>query len=618
MRDHEVKRITRFRGLHLNGEEEVCPLDFSLSCSNLEFTKRGFRTRIGSTLDYSIASVRRAAIFRIPGQAQRLLILNSVGELFDSTNLGVPILTIGAMTDFSVVVMYGRAYITPHDGKVGLPGEIVYVYTGAGTARPAAGTSPTGFTLTAANSPNSGKVEAGIHLIGVSYITNTGFITKPSGFVSITNIGARKLDISNIGTGPAYVVARVLVSTKIVASFNGDFINQTYYLIPGGQIDNNVSTTLTVDYYDADLVQDASFLLEQLEEIPAGVCITNYNSRLCVGGSDAEQSTVWISKKGDPESVDAAEGFLEVNPGDAGAGVRNMYTYRTQLIINKSQRTYYTVDNDQNAVFWKPDNLDASHGSECHGVGKILDFGETIEDKTIVATRSGLRLFNGTYATIPLTVNIDDLWSRINKKYFHTVEVAVDSEHSMIYVNAPIDGQTSPSVVLVGDFKEGLDSENIKWCPWSFPISAQTIVVDETFATEEPVLKIGAYTGNIYKMDPTATSDFGYAIDNFYQFALIPSDLAEDTEEGIYHFAGVILNINGAGDLLISGRNQNAASLFTATPITLSIVKGIDEARLFDFTGQKCSILIRMASINEYMIVSKFGLLTTWLWADHA
>lgn len=615
LRDHEVLRSNRFRGLYDRGEDEVCPKDFFLSCSNLEFTERAFKTRRGSSLDYTLSNIRRIAIYRIAGQAQRLLILNSSGSIYDSTNLATPILTIATMTDFSMVPMNDRAYITPHNGTTGITGESVYVYTGSGTARAAAAVPPSGFTLVAADSATSGKVEEGTHLIGVAYITNTGFITEPAGFVAFSSVGGRKLDISNIGTGPAYVAARILVASKVVSDFNGDFVNQEYFFVPSGQINDNTTSTLTIDFYDADLTESADYLMDQLSAIPAGCCITNYNNRLCVSGSNLNPSVVYVSKAGEPEAFDEIEGFFEANTGDAGSGVKNLYAHREQLIVLKSQRSYFTSDNGENAVFWKPLGLDMANGTEVHGVGKIGDFGELIEEKSVIATRQGLKLFAGVFGEVPLTWNIDDVWERINKAAFNKVEVVVDAEHSKIYVALPLDAETSPSTIYVGDFSQGLDPEKIKWCPWSFPVAPVSIVVDTINSTQEPTLKFAGYSGNVYKMDSTQANDFGTAIVNYAEFPLyLPQE--EDVEDGIYHFGGVLLRIKGSGTLNITAKNQDSTVTLTAETLTLEAAPGADRLRLFDMVAQKCSVKISLALINETMTVTKFGLLYKWLWAE--
>lgn len=615
MRDHDSLKVTSFNGLFDRGEDEVVPANFFLSCQNLDFTKRGFKTRVGSSLSLTKANLRRAKIYRIFGQAQRLLLLDNAGNLYDSTNLVTPILTIGGMTDFSVVSLFDRAYITPHDGITGLAGDKVYVYTGAGVARGAAGAAPTGFTLGLADSGISGKVEAGIHVVGVCFGTNTGFTTAPGGFKAITNAGDLKLNVTLLPIGPSYVTSRVLVMTKIIDDFNGDFQAQTYYLVPNGTISDNSTTTATIDCYDTELQADVSYLLDQMPTIPAGCAIGAYNGRLVVGGENANQSTLRASKAGQPESVDSTEGFCNINPGDSGAGIKNFFVHRDSLVVQKSQRSYFVADTGDSAVFWKPTELDMSVGAEPHSVGLILDYGQTMEDVTIVGDRKGLRVFNGTFSGI-LSYNIDDLWARINSAAFQTVEVVVDPVGCKIYCAVPLDAATAPSHVLVADYNDGLSEKTIRWMPWVFPVAPQSIVVDLDNTTKQPVMKYAGYTGNVYKMSSAVGTDFSTAIDHWFEMAYFPHETSKGTKEGIYHFGGVSIRIRGNGSLAITLRSQDNAKTLTAIPYSLASAPGIDIFRQFNFQAQKCAVKCRLVNANEQMICTKFSLLTKWLWSE--
>ena len=192
LRDHRGIVVEDFRGLVDNGEDEATPQNGFITSQNNKFMRRGVRSREGTSLMHTIGNVRRVAIYKRIGEAQRLLILNSVGEIYDSTDLTGPILSIATMTDFSAASIFGRSYITPHDGVTGLAGEKVYVYNGTGTARPAAGTAPIGFTLTLANSGTAGTVETGDHILGVAFETNSGFVTKPGAYQIISIQVVRK------------------------------------------------------------------------------------------------------------------------------------------------------------------------------------------------------------------------------------------------------------------------------------------------------------------------------------------------------------------------------------------------------------------------------------------
>lgn len=612
MRDHDPNVIRDFLGIWSQGDDDSVPLGFFRDSRNVRFITGGVKSREGTTLDTTIGSVKRMAVYKRIGEAQRLLLLDGSGNLFDSTSLGAPILTLAAMSDFSMVSMFNRAYITPHDGQTGLPGEKVYVYEGSGLARPAAGSPPSGFTLALANSATSGNYELGIHAVGVCFETVSGYVTKPGGFQQITCVGGRKIDISNIPVGPAGTVARVLVVSKIISVFNGNFTEQEYFFAPDGRIANNFSTTTSISSFDADLQASADYLMDQLSEIPAGVGIRNYRGRLMVWGENANQSTVRVSKAGEPESHDAVEGFLTINPGDSGGAVRNGAEYRKQFVLLKSERSYITSDNGENAAFWGVDELDPSVGAECHCLGRIRDFGDSYQDHLWVASRQGIHLFNGTFASALATINAFGIWDRITETAFHTIELVVDPVETLVYAAIPLDGATSPNFVLVGDFQEGL--EKIKWDLWSFPRNPQTIVVDVDNTSKVSQFKFGALNGNVYRLNTAATDDFGTAITSYIQLPHIP---AED-DGNIYHFTGIRLRAKGSGALDILVEGLDGVETITPSSLTLTAAPGRELFRGFNFSNERCSVKFSINGSGENFTITKVVLYSKILWQSRA
>jgi hypothetical protein len=616
VRDHDPLRVTQFGGLFDRGDDEVVPVDHFQDCLNTIYPPRGVRTRYGTLLDKTLANIRRTYIYRIPGQAQRLLILNDTGDIYDSIDLTTVILHVDGMTDFSAVTMFGRAYISPHNGVTGLPGEKVYVYSGSGFARAAAGASPTGFNLTAANSLTSGSIEEGDHIFAVAYESDTGFITGYGGFITLSATGGKKADIANVPIGNSWVVARHIVATKTIEDFNGDFENQTYYFVPDGRIGNNTATTITVDFYDADLVEEASYLAEQLDEIPAGIAIENYNGRLVVGGEDSNQSTIRVSKVGETESINEIEGLANINPGDAGAGIKNLWVHRESLLISKAQRTYYVIDTGDEAAFWKPLPSDMSVGAEPHSVGTVLDYGQTVKDIVFVGDRDGLHLYGGTFSSTPISQKIEDVWSRINHAYFHTVEIAIDPVGAYGYCAVPLDAATSPSHILFFDYNNGLAADAVRWSVWNFPVAPVSIVVDVDVTTKRSVFKFAGYSGNVYKYDASASDDFGTAIESFIEFAFLPHEADASRQEGLYHLGGINLRIRGSGSLQITARSQDDDQTITGVPLTLTATSGIERFRLLDMLSFRSAVKLRTNLSGEYFHLTKFTQLVKWVYSE--
>lgn len=608
MRDHDPNVVREFLGTFDRSDTDSVPLGFFRDSRNIRFITGGVKSREGTSLDTTIGSVKRMAIYKRIGEAQRLLILDGSGNLYDSTNLSTPILSIVAMTDFSVEVMFDRAYITPHDGITGLPGEVVYVYEGSGTARPTAGNAPSSSTLSVASSGLSGNCEAGIHIYAVAFETESGYITAPGGFKELDQVGGFSTTISSIPLGPAGTAARVLLATKRILSFNGDYENQEYFLVPNGRLGDNTGEEHTVSFFDADLISSADYLFDQLAEIPAGVGIRNYGGRLCVWGENANPSIIRVSKAGEPESHDAVEGYLTVNPGDSGGGVKNVAVYRTQLLAFKSERSYVTQDNGENAAFWKVDDLDTSVGTECHALARVRDFGDNLQDRLFIASRQGFHIFAGTFSDTAVSDTIDAVWDRITKNAFHTIECAIDPVEALVYVAIPLDGATAPSHLLVGDFQEGF--ARLKWTLWSFPDAPQTIVVDVNNTTKESKFKFGSVGGNVYLLDSAATDDYGTAIGSYVWFPHFPMG----DVDGIFHFTGIKLRIKGVGSLDITIYGLDDVLTANPTSLILSAAPGKELFRGFNFTNDRCSVKIGVDGAGERFTLTKFLLYSKLLW----
>lgn len=611
MRDHEPLTITSFLGTYDRGEDDSVPQGFFQDSRNIRFLKKGVATRYGSSSALTVSSIKRIVVYKRIGEAQRLLILDGSGRIYDSTNLSTPILTIALMTDFSSVTIFDRAYITPHDGSTGLAGQKVYVYEGSGTARAAAGLPPSSFTLLLANG-GGGKLEAGTRVFAVCYQTSSGYITAPGGFIQSTTVAAATTTISAIPTGPGGTAARVLLATKIINGFNGDFNARTYYFVPSGTINDNVTTTFLANYFDSELLDDATYLLEQLDEIPAGVGIGLVQGRMIVWGENANSAVVRVSKAGEPESHNSVEGFVTVNPGDSGGGLKNYLEYMSLVVMFKSLRSYTIQPSDTlPPANWKVLELDDSVGTECHGIGKVLDFGQNVQNTVFVADRAGLRLFVGTFNDDNiLTFSIDSIWGRITDAAFNTVEVAIDSINFLIYIAVPLDGATTPNAVLVGDYTEGLSAAAIQWTTWTFPAAPTSIVVD--VESSVPVFKFGSVAGNVYKYNPALLLDSGAAIDSWVEFPLLPSGDVDDT---INNYTGIRIRVRGSGSLQITGGGIDGANPFTAQSLTLSATRAA-LFRGFNFNGEGCAVKLRMNSANEWFALTKFILYLSVLWDE--
>jgi len=613
VRDHKGITVKNVRGLWVRGTEDVCPEGYFLVAHNVIYTQFGVKTREGISLYLTFPNLVRFHIYKRIGEADRLLLLNTSGQLFDSTNLTTPILTIVAMTDFSMVTMFNRAYITPHNGQRGLPGEKLYVYGGSGTARPAAGSPPSGFTLVVNDAAAVGNIEKGDHLFAVAFETDTGYITRPGptgNFVKYVAPGAKKAKVTAIPIGPAGTVARYVLATKTIINYNGNQLAQEFFFVPNGKISNNVDVELdNVNFFDSDLLASADYLIDNLDIIPAFLGVADYNGNLVGWGEDTKESIIRVSKSGEPESMSGVDGFVIVNPGDGG-GINACVVYRSQLHAYKDQRHYITANNGNAPVSWQVELVDAAIGTDVFGVAQVLDSRGQTADQFIIASRTGLLQYFGSYA-VPLSNVINDIWKRINFSAFNKVQVAVDPNQKRLYVTLPLDASTTINTILMMDFNDGLSWESVKWSIWEFAgLSVKSIAVDTLFTNQVPVFTIGA-ANNIYRLSASVLNDVDVAIPvPEIEYALEP----EDNQSFLNHYTGVRVRVVGSGVLQVRVSGSDRNQTLNAKDIVMSAAPGYEMSRLFDFQAERASISFRVESIDEWFHINKRTMFIAPLW----
>ncbi len=332
----------------------------------------------------------------------------------------------------------------------------------------------------AQNSATDGFCDLGLHVIGVVYETDTGYITAPGPiyFAVQTFVNDQKaIEVHNIPVSPlSYVIKRHLVSTRAIPEFNGNNYKPQFgfqfYFIPGGNIDNNTDTDKIVSYYDADLLEDASHLIDNFEEIPAGTSLTGYNNRMVLTTPFDTPSLAYASAPGEPEAVDQIDGILQL-PID-GNPITMAQEFRGILYIFKRTRTYAFSDNQDVPTTWQITPIDLGIGCPVHGVGQVLDSGGVNIDFLLVTDFSGVMIFNGNYARPELSYVIQDYWLAIDRNDFGQIQILNDTLLQRIYIALP------NRIILYADYSYGLNPKRIRWHPWSFDIEVNTIALIQT------------------------------------------------------------------------------------------------------------------------------------------
>jgi hypothetical protein len=476
LRDHSGVVIEDFNGWWDRGDDESCPIDHFTQADNIQYFFSGFETRDGLT-PYLTGATTLGAVLRIHPYTMQtqesLLVLVAGGSIYHVTGpttvLG-PILTIATMTDFNCVSWAGRAYITPFftdsDGyEKGLQNEFLYVYSGTGVARKAAGNPPSG-AITVANGA-AGTTDEGIHVFGVVFESNTGWLSAPAAFRMFTTSPTFSVSFTTVPiSAQSHITKRHIVATKVIPTsvWNGDLDGFQFFYIPGATINDNVTTTLSnISFYDLDLLEDASHLLDNFSEIPAGVGITIYHSRLVLTTTFTDISIAYVSAPGEPEAFNQVDGVLIV-PLD-GLPVTNCQEFRDVLYLFKRTRTWGYSDNQDVPATWQSTIIDQGIGAPVHGVAEVLDSGGVNADFLLIADFSGLMLFNGSYSDTPLSYKIDDYWDAMERLDYEQIQIVNDSLTKRIWMTVPDPNRYH---VLHANYEEGLDPEKIKWAKWIY------------------------------------------------------------------------------------------------------------------------------------------------------
>lgn len=475
MRDHQPLVLEKFNGLWDRGDVEDTPMDHFSDCQNLKYVGgSSFTVRDGigrhQSIGAPLANILR--MYNYPtADKNTVLVLTSGGNIYhivDAATMFGPILTIAAMTDFGFTPYAGRAYITPFTTELvgglnrerGLQNEFVYVYKGDGTAARRAGGNPPTTPITVGNGA-AGHTDAGVHIFGYVFETDTGYLTAPGGLVAHTTVAGQAVDFSNVAVSPdAFVTKRHIVASKVIQNYNGDVNGYQLYFIPSATIPNNVGTTLTgISFFDIDLLLDASHLKDNFANIPAGVNLTTYHNRLVSMTEFDNISLARVSFPGEPEAISQIDGLLLVPPD--GNPITNAAELRDVLYIFKRNKTVSFVDNGGTPATWPLTNVDNAMGCGVHSIATVLDAGQQNIDYLLVGAYKGLTLFNGRYILPELSWKVSARWTSQNfKNEFRRIQIVNDSLKSEIYI------VTTDRQVLYANYANGFDPKNIRWSPW--------------------------------------------------------------------------------------------------------------------------------------------------------
>jgi hypothetical protein len=261
------------------------PAGMSPNLGDVDFFPGGVRTRQGLVSQFTgvggTPQINGLKSYINTNLQPFLLVLDSLGNLYEEISPGVLSLVAAGAVKSSVYLAstthFGREYMAFGNGLLGQ--DFPRQFDGSNFDRvsqvgPGEGPS-------VADSATTGSISPGVHQVAVVFVTRQGYWTAPSPPVSWTAAGNLKVNVTNIPTGPSNVVQRLLAFT---ASGGASF----YHVLAAMVINDNTTTSLTVDFTDTILLSGTSmdYLFGQVE-LPAQLGSVAYAERIFWWGERA-------------------------------------------------------------------------------------------------------------------------------------------------------------------------------------------------------------------------------------------------------------------------------------------------------------------------------------------
>lgn len=623
--------LRRFRGLWARGPVESCPQDHNLDALNCEFGSTSVKTRRAFDLLSSFSfQVKNTSVYRTSGDNDvvganptRPLNFFDNGDFMDVYRFGVTALeTVSGTYNQSGISMFNRFYYGYNVSNLGTGNAKVYngihpAFVASSILRDIAGAAVTDATtvnlVTSGGKLRNYGTLSGYYMFTVVYETNTGFIRKPGNWLGIlmtasVNPGT-KVRV-NVPIGPAGTVARHVLVSKIWQGtsannwFNANVIATTPWyantaveppieLFKLARIPDNTTTTYDISYLDEELLDSADYLNDLMTAVPSGIKFMEYNGRLVILGAN-DKDVMYVSKSGEPESFNGASGFREIEPGDP-SGLKNAIEWRGNLYIFKGRSVTVTSDISDECADWEYTLLDNTIGTSPRGIATYSGYTKAPSDGFLVATQRGILFFNGIFQDRELTWKIGDLWKRINQDEFDKIELHLDPTEKLVYCLVPLDTATYNNTIIVGDYKEGLDPENIKWSYWG--------VTGYTGASVSLGINSAAFydlgTKLIYRyftfgplagrhgIDTTMTQDFNNRPITWYVMTNVLGD-----GETVGLFKRFRVNINGSGSVVFRLYGKDDVTVHPDITHALAAAPGRFYWYLTNLISESCRILV--------------------------
>lgn len=608
--------IDRMGGLVTLLDPADVPPGCSPDCRDNGFYRGNVRSRQGSETIQELTAGKNVNYLKTyinPDLQARLLMYDSGGSLWQETAEGEPgthsLISSTYQQDqiLQSVTAFGREWIAASTGIKGLDLPTVW----DGTNLYLVGNQPPAVGSFAAVDGAAGSIVAGVHQVVVFFESESGALSAPSTPISWTAAGGAKVNLTGIPVWPAVTGERPVIARRVAFTAAG---GATFFYIPDGsmRIADNVTTTLTVDFTEAQLLAG-----EDISKLFRGVvptASTDFQGQLGVGsygrrlvwwggnpnfGEPFRSTLVRWSDPDDPEFYDSLLGIMQVREDD-GQGVRAGYELDDRFFFAKEHSLYSVRDDGANP----PSSWDVVQESPTIGSVSVNGVGKG-EDWVALFGRAGL-FYHRSGQPIKISQEIQPTWNAINWTYGHKGWVKVDIERKRLFVGAPFCTGQVPNLILMCDYEEGIlvdpisnQGQGRKWSPW-FLSAGSSDIAQRDNKQARVVMGLTDGSGKVRELRDSKTEDETTAINSYYRTAYVGRP-----ELGRSTFGFLTANARGAGPLMISTFRQGAIQT-TWNSVNLANPPLRDLEKMIDVQTERCSFRFGTFAVGAWYSLVKF------------
>lgn len=353
--------------------------------------------------------------------------------------------------------------------------------------------------------------------------------------------------------------------------------------------------TILADYVGADGLGDANpnFLFLSQDSSGNGPFSPNFVSVYGLRMVYGVGTIAYASEQDNPQQL-AADLNQIILPSQRQIGMAFQLPNSSSLYLTGDRWTAYVTDNNDEPSTWAPPiNVSNALGAPfphcvCYATGS---------NNAWIATQPGVYSFDGTYADLPLTYLISDLWKGVNWTAADLFEMADDVANLKLYVTVAFNPTfpTLPSQILVFDYQNG---KKFDGCDISYDIftAAPTLgsiaVVRELNGTSNAWIGPSS-AGQVVRYNTSYNvgvyTDQGVAISSFWISGLFLG--TNEMTSQMIRVGSADIWIRGAGECGIAWRGPDNQVTVTSAllslqgvAVDLSATPGIMYQTKLDFT----------------------------------